>query len=290
MKRILVTGSNGQLGSELRELAKLYAYTFEFVFTDIAELNLLDEAATRSFFAKYSFEYIINCAAYTAVDKAETEQDICMKVNADAVSVLASVAKSQGSRLIHISTDYVFDGEFNQPIDESAKPNPLSVYGVTKLDGEKKVLETLDNAYILRTAWVYSTFGKNFVKTIGGLAKQRQELTVVADQFGSPTYARDLAAAIMTIINSIENKTVDQPGIYHYSNEGAITWYDFAMFIKDHYGYNCNIKPIKTSEYKTAAIRPKFSVLDKTKFKNTFGVDVPHWSHSLKECLNKLTI
>ncbi|MEI9919604.1 MAG: dTDP-4-dehydrorhamnose reductase [Bacteroidota bacterium] len=282
MKRILVTGANGQLGSELRALSG--NYPFEFTFVDVKELDLTGDL--KPFFDKNTFDYIINCAAYTAVDKAEEDKALCAKVNADAVASLASISKEKNIRLIHISTDYVFDGEFNQPIDESATPRPLSVYGVTKLDGEKRVTETLDNAYIIRTAWVYSTFGKNFVKTIANLAKQRPELTVVADQFGSPTYARDLAVAIMTIITS----NVDAPGTYHFSNEGAITWYDFAMFIKDHYGFNCNIKPIKTSEYKTAAVRPKFSVLDKTKFKKTFGVDVPHWSHSLKECLNKLEI
>lgn len=286
MKRILVTGAKGQLGSELNELSK--SYPFEFTFIDVAELDLTGDL--RPFFDKNVFHYIINCAAYTAVDKAEEDRALCMKVNADAVASLASIAKEKNIRLIHISTDYVFDGEFNQPIDESAVPKPLSVYGVTKLEGEKRVTEKLDNAYIIRTAWVYSTYGKNFVKTIAGLAKQRPELTVVADQFGSPTYARDLAVAIMTIITSIEDKKVDQPGTYHFSNEGAITWYDLAMFIKDHYGYNCKIRPIKTFEYKTAAVRPKFSVLDKTKFKKTFGVDVPHWSHSLKECLNKLEI
>ncbi|HEX8060202.1 MAG TPA: dTDP-4-dehydrorhamnose reductase [Cyclobacteriaceae bacterium] len=288
MKRILVTGSNGQLGSEVRELSE--EYPFEFVLTDVAELDLLNENTVKSFFKTHSFDYIINCAANTAVDKAEEEKDLCRKVNADAVGVLALVARSQKARLIHISTDYVFDGESNQPIDESAVPKPLSVYGVTKLGGEKLVTQTLDNAYIIRTSWVYSIFGKNFVKTIASLAKQKPELTVVADQFGSPTYARDLAAAILGIITSIENGKVDQPGIYHYANEGAITWYDFAMFIKDHYGFDCKIRPIKTSEYKTATVRPKFSVLDKTKFKKTFGVDIPHWSHSLEECLNKLEL
>lgn len=288
MKRILITGSNGQLGNELKELSR--RHSFEFVFTDIGDLNLLDEIATKDFFSKHSFSYIVNCAAYTAVDKAEEEKDLCMRINADVAGLIASIAKTQNARLIHISTDYVFDGESNQPIDESAVPKPLSVYGVTKLEGEKRVTQTLDNAYIIRTSWLYSTFGKNFVKTIAALAKQKPELTVVADQFGSPTYARDLATAIMTIVNSIENKSADRPGVYHYSNEGAITWYDFAMFIRDHYGFDCKVRPVKTSEYKTAAVRPKFTVLDKTKFKKTFGADIPHWSHSLKECLNKLEI
>lgn len=286
--RILVTGGNGQLGSELKSLSGKYPY--EFTFIDVADVDLLDEAATKKFVTHGKFDYIINCAAYTAVDKAEEDKEICRKVNADAVKTLAQLSKQNGIRLIHISTDYVFDGEFNQPIDERASPKPLSVYGATKLEGEKHVLNELGNAYILRTAWVYSTFGKNFVKTIANLAKTKPELGIVGDQFGSPTYARDLAAAIMAIVVSINDKKVDQPGVYHFSNEGAITWYDFAMFIKDHYGFDCKIKPIKTFEYKTAAVRPKFSVLDKTKIKKTFGIDVPHWSHSLKECLNKLEL
>jgi dTDP-4-dehydrorhamnose reductase len=289
LSRILITGGNGQLGSELKELSTSYPQ-FQFTFIDIAELNLLDETATRAFFTKNPFEFIINCAAYTAVDKAEEETDLCRKVNALAVKVLAAIASENKIRLIHISTDYVFDGEFNQPIDETASPNPVSVYGVTKLEGEQHVLSQLTNAYIIRTAWVYSTFGKNFVKTIGGLAKTKPELGIVADQFGSPTYARDLAVAIMTIVTSVADGKTDQPGTYHFTNEGAITWYDFAVFIKDHYGFACKVKPIKTSEYKTAAVRPKFSVLDKTKIKKTFGIDIPHWSQSLKECLNKLDL
>jgi dTDP-4-dehydrorhamnose reductase len=286
--RLLVTGGNGQLGSELKLLSG--NYPFEFVFVDLEDLDLLDNQAVSNFFNRNSFNYVINCAAYTAVDKAEDDKDICRKVNAGAVRLLAQLSKQHNARLIHISTDYIFDGEFNQPIDESAAPNPLSVYGATKLEGEKYVLEELSNAYIIRTSWVYSTFGKNFVKTIGGLAKTRPELTIVSDQYGTPTYARDLAVVIMTIVTSTYEKKVDQPGVYHYSNEGAITWYDFAMFIKDHYGFDCKIRPIKTFEYKTAAARPKFSVLDKTKIKKTFGIDVPHWSHSLEECLNKIEL
>jgi dTDP-4-dehydrorhamnose reductase len=289
LKRILVTGGNGQLGSELRELSGKHP-SFHFTFTDVNELDLLNESFTRKFIAEGNFDFIINCAAYTAVDKAEEERDLCRKVNADAVRLLAVLSKEHNVRLIHISTDYVFDGEFNQPIDENARPKPLSVYGVTKLDGEKYVLNELSDAYIIRTSWVYSTYGKNFVKTIAGLAKQRPELAVVADQFGTPTYARDLAVVIMAVVNSVADKKTDQPGIYHFGNEGAISWYDFAVFIKDHYGFPCKVKPIKTSEYKTAAVRPKFSVLDKTKIKKTFALDIPHWSQSLKECLNRLEL
>jgi dTDP-4-dehydrorhamnose reductase len=284
LNRILVTGGNGQLGSELKTLSA--QSPFKFTFIDIAELDLLNEAATKTFFENNKFDFIVNCAAYTAVDKAEEEKDICKKVNADAVGVIASMAKQQQSRLIHISTDYVFDGEFNQPIDEEAVANPLSVYGKTKLEGEENVRRILDDAYIIRTSWVYSTFGKNFVKTIANLARSRAELTVVSDQYGSPTYARDLATAIISIIAS----GVDRPGTYNFTNEGAISWYDFAIAINDHYKFPCKIRPIKTSGYKTAAVRPKFSVLDKTKIKKTFGIDIPYWSHSLKECLNKLDI
>lgn len=284
MKRILVTGGNGQLGSELKALSG--NFPFQFVFIDVADLDLLNHQAISAYFENNKFDIIINCAAYTAVDKAEEDKDLCKKINADAVAVIATIAKEQGTRLIHISTDYVFDGEFNQPIDENAVAKPLSVYGKTKLEGENNVLQILPDAIIIRTSWVYSTFGKNFVKTIAGLAKQRPELTVVSDQFGTPTYAKDLAVAIMSIITS----DVNASGIYNFTNEGSISWYDFAVFINDHYGFNCKIKPIKTSEYKTAAARPKFSVLDKTKIKKTFNIDIPYWSHSLKECLNKLVL
>jgi dTDP-4-dehydrorhamnose reductase len=289
LKTILVTGGNGQLGSEFKALAAHYPI-FQFRFIDIAELDLLNEAETGKFFGTFNFDFIIHCAAYTAVDKAETEADICRKVNADAVRVLVRHAREQRSRFIYISTDYVFDGEFNQPISEDARPNPLSVYGATKLEGEHFVINELPDAYIIRTSWVYSTFGKNFVKTIAGLARDRAELGIVADQYGSPTYARDLAVAVMTIVTSIGAEGVDKPGTYHFANEGAITWYDFAVFINDHYGFACRVKPLKTHEYKTAAIRPRFSVLDKTKIKETFAIDIPHWSQSLKECLNKLTL
>ena len=287
MKSILVTGSNGQLGSELKSLASQHP-SYDFTFVDIAELDITNEQAVRSFAKNKTFHFVINCAAYTAVDKAEEEKAIAEKVNATAVKIIAELCKEKNARLIHISTDYVFDGEFNQPIEETAIPNPLSVYGKTKLEGEKYVESILSDAYIIRTAWVYSTFGKNFVKTIYNLAKQKPELNVVSDQYGSPTYARDLAAAILVIVDSIANGVKDQPGVYHYSNQGAISWFDFAYFIKEHFHLPCRVNAIRTWEYKTAAARPKFSVLDKNKIKTTFGITIPHWSQSLSECLNKI--
>jgi len=284
---ILVTGAKGQLGNEIQTLASQYN-KFSFTYIDIDELDLSSETAIRQYFASRDFQVIINCAAYTAVDPAEDNKDLAFKVNSESVKILAEIAKEKKIRLIHISTDYVFDGESNQPIDENAKPAPLSVYGHSKLEGEKHVMAILPDAYIIRTAWVYSTFGKNFVKTISTLARQKPELNVVADQIGSPTYARDLAAAILTIIDSIFNKNIDKPGVYHYSNEGVISWYDFAWFIVKYYDLPCKVNPIRTEEYKTKAVRPKFSLLDKRKIKNTFGIQPPNWYESLLVCLQKL--
>lgn len=286
MKKILVTGGLGQLGSELKLCAEANPQ-FAFTFVDIQELDLVDEQKVKEFISSNKFNYIINCAAYTAVDKAEEETELCRKVNAMAVKFLAESAKSSNARLLHISTDYVFDGNFDKPIDESAKPNPVSMYGKTKLEGEQYLTSILDNGYIIRTAWVYSTFGKNFVKTILNLARQRSELSVVADQSGSPTHAGDLAKALLHIIKSIENG-VDHPGTYHFSNDGVITWYDFAKYINDYFKLPCQIKPITTAEYKTLAVRPKYSVLDKSKIKKTFGVEIPEWKSSLNDCLSKL--
>jgi dTDP-4-dehydrorhamnose reductase len=287
LKKILVTGSNGQVGNELRILSENFnEFLFEFV--DIAELDLTIDTQVDQYLTSNRMDYIINCAAYTAVDKAEEEPELCSKVNAEAVGFIARAAKKSGSRLIHISTDYVFDGEFNQPLDELAKPNPVSVYGKTKLEGECLVQQVLDNAYIIRTAWVYSTFGKNFVKSIINLCRQRTELGVVCDQFGSPTYARDLAHSILHIVRSIDSNKVDAPGTYHFSNEGAATWYDFAYAINEHFGFSCVVRPISSFQYKTAAMRPKFTVLDKAKIRKTFGLQIPHWTASLKECLSKI--
>lgn len=280
MRKILVTGGNGQLGSELKDLAAARPAD-EFTFVDLGDLDISDEASVQTYMSDRNFDFIINCAAYTAVDKAEEEKQLSEKVNADAVRILSTISVRKKIRLIHISTDYVFDGEFNQPIGEDAVPNPLSVYGRTKLQGEKYLPA---DAYLIRTSWVYSTYGKNFVKTILNLARQREELSIVADQYGTPTYARDLAKVVLSIIDSGK----DAPGTYHYSNEGATTWFDFAYSIKEHFNLPCRVKPIRTAEYKTAAVRPKFSVLDKTRIKRTFDINIPHWSQSLKECLNKL--
>jgi dTDP-4-dehydrorhamnose reductase len=284
---ILVTGAKGQLGSEIQSLAHTYP-GFAFTYIDIDELDLSDETAIRNYFNGRNFQVIINCAAYTAVDLAEDNQALSFKVNSDSVRILAEIAKERNIRMIHISTDYVFDGKTNLPIDETATPAPLSVYGHSKLEGERHVLSILPDAYIIRTAWVYSTFGKNFVKTIKTLAQQRSELTVIVDQIGSPTYANDLASAILTIIESVFVKNIDHPGIYHYSNAGAISWFDFAYFIVKHYQLPCTVKPIRTAEYKTKAVRPQFSLLDKNKIQKTFGITPPHWHESLVKCLEKL--
>jgi dTDP-4-dehydrorhamnose reductase len=248
-----------------------------------------DEAILR-FFRGRNFDFVINCAAYTAVDHAEEDIGLAYRINGAAVKTLATICREQKIRLIHISTDYVFDGAGNKPIPEDAMGNPLSVYGKSKLEGEKHVLATLSDAYVIRTSWVYSTYGKNFVKTISHVASERQFIGVVNDQIGSPTYARDLAAAILSIVEAIKTKRADSPGIYHYSNEGCISWYDFACFIVNYYGFACNVRPIPSEEYKTLAIRPTFSVMDKRKIKRTFGIEIPHWHKSLVECLKELSL
>jgi len=287
--KILVTGANGQLGSELKAVSCTLPAA-EFTYVDIDDMDLGSDTAMDQFFTNRHFDFVINCAAYTAVDKAEQDQAIAYRINADAVKTIARQCKQKSMRLIHISTDYVFDGSGNQPIKEDADPNPLSVYGKSKLDGERHVLELLDNAYIVRTAWVYSQFGKNFVKTIAKLAREKEVLKVVSDQVGSPTYARDLARTILSMIGKIFSREVDVPGVYHFTNEGVISWYDFAWFIVRYYRLSCRVEAIPTDEYPTPAVRPKFSALDKSKLKTTFGVTVPHWYESLNECLGSLEL
>jgi dTDP-4-dehydrorhamnose reductase len=283
---ILVTGYRGQLGSEIVLASKNFK-TFDFLHLDREEADLTIESSFLSFVGDKPINYIINCAAYTAVDQAEVDQENATRLNAGVPAMLADYCLKNNARLIHISTDYVFDGNGNTPIHEDTKPNPASVYGKTKLSGEDQILKRLSNAYILRTAWVYSVFGKNFVKTMLALAKQKKELNVIYDQIGTPTNARDLAMAILKIIDSVE-KGFDQPGIYHYSNEGVTSWYDFSVAIFKLANVDCKVSPIFTKDYKTAAVRPLFTLLDKSKIKRTFNLSIPHWMESLEVTINEL--
>ncbi|MFK5882069.1 MAG: dTDP-4-dehydrorhamnose reductase [Sulfurospirillum sp.] len=284
MNNILVTGSNGQLGSEIRELSSQYNYNF--LFTDKDTLDITDEKTIKEFIEKNNIDLIINCAAYTAVDKAEDDEVNADKINHLAVKNLSEIAKDKNVKLIHISTDYVFDGKNYKPYNEDDVTQPNGIYGKTKLDGEKAMLGINPfNSIIIRTSWVYSSFGNNFVKTMLRLGRQRDELGVIFDQVGTPTYARDLAKAILDIIPQIENKTVE---IYHYSNEGALSWYDFAKAIFRLSEVDCKINPIETKDYPTPATRPHYSLLNKSKIKKEFDIEIPYWKDSLNECLRKM--
>jgi dTDP-4-dehydrorhamnose reductase len=282
-KVVLVTGSNGQLGQELRDLEKKFDQ-FDFLFTTRDELAIQDHFLLKKFFKKNNPAYCINCAAYTAVDKAETEKELATLINGDAPGYLAEACDEFGTKFIHISTDYVFDGTSAIPYKETDETNPVNHYGMSKLIGERRVMESIADAVIIRTAWVYSEYGNNFVKTMMRLMNERENINVVNDQRGSPTYAADLAEAIMQIIS--KEKLI--PGIYHYSNEGTISWYEFAVAIKEMIGSNCKINPIPTSQYPTPAKRPAFSLLDKTKIKSTFQLEIPEWQTSLKKCIVRL--
>lgn len=281
--RILITGCNGQLGNEMQLLEKLYPH-HTFYNTDVAELDITDAAAIERFVNDNGIDGIVNCAAYTAVDKAESNEELCTKLNAEAPAYLAAAIGKRGGWMVQISTDYVFDGTHHTPYRETDDTCPNSVYGKTKLVGEFNVLKLCPNAVIIRTAWLYSTFGNNFVKTMLRLGQEKEQLGVIFDQIGTPTYARDLAVAIMAII---EKGIV--PGIYHFSNEGVISWYDFTKAIHRIAGITtCHVRPLHTAEYPTPAARPHYSVLDKTKIKETFGIDIPYWEESLAECIKKL--
>ncbi len=288
---ILITGANGQLGHEMRNVLA-DDKRFNAIFTDVAGdnitmLDITDEAAVERMVADNGIAIIVNCVAYTAVDAAEDNEAQASRLNAEAVGILAQVAKRHGARMVHVSTDYVFDGQGCTPYTEEMATNPQSAYGRTKLDGERLLLDTLsDDAVILRTAWLYSPHGKNFVKTMLTLGKDKPALKVVFDQIGSPTCARDLAKAIVTVITADEW----HPGIYHYSNEGVISWYDFTQAIHRLAGITtCDVQPCHSDEFPAKAHRPAYSVLDKTKFKTTFGVTVPYWLDSLQETLQQLS-
>lgn len=280
---ILVTGCNGQLGSEIRLLEADYPQHV-FFNTDRNELDITDQSAVNEFVNSNAIDGIINCAAYTAVDKAEAYKQLCTALNSEAPAYLAAAVEARGGWMVHVSTDYVFDGTKHTPYVETDTPCPDSVYGSTKLAGELAVSKFCKRTMIVRTAWLYSPFGGNFVKTMLRLGKERPELGVVFDQIGTPTYAYDLAVAIMTAVD----KGV-KPGIYHFSNEGVCSWYDFTKAIHRIAGItSCRVKPLHTSEYPTPATRPAYSVLDKTKIKETYGLDIPYWEESLEKCINLL--
>jgi len=286
-KNILITGANGQLGSELQELIPLYKQ-FNFFATDVDTLNLCNKEEVDSYIKENNIDYIVNCAAYTAVDKAEDDIKLCYLINRDAVKNLAEAANGK-AKVIHVSTDYVFDGKGSLTYKETHPTDPQSVYGKSKKEGEIILLEQCSESIVIRTAWLYSAFGNNFVKTMIRLGKERETLSVVSDQIGTPTYAADLAKAIMDIIVLSEDSQFFASGVYHYSNEGVCSWYDFCVKIHKLAGVEtCKVSPIPTSAYPTKATRPMYSVLDKTKIKETFKLTIPQWEESLKKCIQLL--
>ncbi len=280
---ILITGCNGQLGNEMQLLEKTNPQHTYFN-TDVAELDITDQQAVEVFVKENAVDGIVNCAAYTAVDKAEANQELCRLLNTVAPGYLAEAVGKCGGWMIQISTDYVFDGTKHTPYVETDPVCPNSVYGSTKLDGEERAMKACPDTMVIRTAWLYSTFGNNFVKTMIRLGKEKPELGVIFDQVGTPTYARDLALAIFAAINQGVI-----PGVYHFSNEGVISWYDFTKAIHRIAGITgCHVRPLHTEEYPTPAARPHYSVLDKTKIKQTYNIEVPYWEESLAECISKL--
>lgn len=280
---ILVTGSNGQLGKEMKQLESAYP-GFRFIFLSREDMPVHHFELVRNVFKGYKPQYLVNCAAYTAVDKAESEKELAFQVNGEAVGVMAAVCKEYGTRFVHISTDYVFDGSSTTPYTTDAPTNPQGVYGASKLKGEQEAMLYNPDSIIIRTSWVYSEFGKNFVKTMRKLMSEREELNVVNDQIGSPTYAADLALAIMQIIDG--GKWV--PGMYHFSNSGVISWFDFAVAIRDLSGLQCRVHPIPSSQYPTPAKRPAYSVMDTAAIFSTFNLVPRNWKDSLRVCLSKL--
>jgi dTDP-4-dehydrorhamnose reductase len=286
--KILITGAYGQLGNEINSLTYKYP-KWQFLFTDVDTLDITDENAVKLYLEENKPDFVVNCAAYTAVDKAESDIETAKRVNELAPKLLSKYAKVAGAKFIHISTDYVFDGEAYKPYSENDAVNPKSVYGETKLKGEQNCFDENPQSLVIRTSWLYSTFGNNFVKTMLRLGRERDQLKVVFDQAGTPTYAGDLAKVILSIIERTEKKVENfVPDIYHYSNEGVASWYDFAKSIFEISGIKCEVTPVLSVEFPTPAKRPNFSVLDKTKIKNTFGIKIPYWKDSLHYCIQKL--
>lgn len=284
MYKVLVTGVNGQLGSEIRSVS--HNYPFEFIFTDSKNLDITDLEKVTEFLKSNSVNAIINCAAYTAVDRAETDTETADAVNHLAVKNLAKSAKDLSLTFVHVSTDYVFNGESFKPYTEESDCDPQGVYGATKRAGEEALISLqVANSIIIRTSWVYSTFGNNFLKTMIRLGKNRPEINVVVDQVGTPTNARDLAVCILEILPKI---ATEETQIYHFSNEGVCSWYDFAIAIMELSGSSCQINPIPSSEYPTPTKRPFYSVLSKSKIKSDFGISIPHWRESLEKCIQNL--
>lgn len=285
MTKILITGANGQLGSEIRKSCDLFP-DFSFVFTDLNELDITSPSAVEAMLAEEKPQWLINCAAYTAVDKAETEGEIAWLINAVAPAILAEKSKAVGCRFVQISTDYVFDGKNYRPYIEDDEVCPTSVYGSTKLEGELISLTNNPETLVIRTSWLYSSFGSNFVKSMIKFGKERDQLNVIFDQIGTPTYAGDLAEAILEIIRKTESGESEfVPGTYHYSNEGVCSWYDFALAIHQIYGINCAVNAIESKDYPSPVARPPYSVLNKSKIKSIFGIQIPYWRTSLEKCI-----
>lgn len=284
MQTVLVTGSKGQLGNEVQVLASSYSQ-FEFIFTDVEELDICDRKAVENYFAKRKIDVLLNCAAYTAVDKAEEDVELCYRINEKAVGILGEIAAEYGTRVVHVSTDYVFDGTSYRPYTEDMPVCPATVYGKSKLAGEQLLMDACPTAVIVRTSWLYSSFGNNFVKTMMRLGKERGTLNVIFDQVGTPTYAADLADTLLQIISA--DKFV--PGIYHYSNEGVCSWYDFTISIHKMAGINCRVLPIESKDYPAKTPRPHYSVLNKNKIKSNYNIQISHWEDGLRRCMDILT-
>lgn len=283
METILITGSKGQLGNEMQQAAKRFP-AFRYIYTDVDELDICDKNALNDFVKTNDVNIIVNCAAYTAVDKAEDDVELCYKINRDAARNIGEVAQENKLKVLHVSTDYVFDGTNYLPYTEDMPVCPSTVYGKSKLEGEQALLESCEHAVILRTSWLYSSFGNNFVKTMLKLGTERDSLNVIFDQVGTPTYAADLADSILNILSN----EAFVPGIYHFSDEGVCSWYDFTKTIHRIAGISCAVHPIETKDYPARTPRPHYSVLNKAKIKSTYGISIPHWEESLEKCIQIL--